>query len=717
MAGQDRGSGDVSPADMLKKLEKQLTCVVCREEYTMPKVLRCFHTFCKECLVKLVSRGRLRQGVKESKANYSITCPICRQVTFLASEDVSSLQSGFHIYHFVEIRDGLVKMTAPPTEGACDPTEDSKSWKESSLMCPEHCDEEVKIYCGDCERIGCIKCLYQVHEGHAHHLISEVFERHKTELEEYLQPILEHRNLLEKALKPVDARIEEISDRQAAVEKDVEFVFSEVVSELEARKATILQQLKLVADKKLQTLDNQKKETVATLNSVSSCADFVEGCLQVARPAEVLHMKVDMIGLIKDLACQLRAPSLLKPKEAAIIKFSYSAEKLIDELKDFGEVYTYDACAEKCIATGDGLKSAVVGEKACAVLQTINVDECLCEKPVQSLECELVSDITDSVVKGFVGRRGQSLHSLYDLSYVPIDKGQHQLHVKVEGEHVRDSPFIVAVSTSVRPSEPVFTIHDLSEPMGVSITAQGRIIASQSKRNCISVFALNGDEVCTIGSEGVKDGQLVDPCGVVANKDGSILVADAGNRRLQRFSAQGVFLQALDRGTAGFSSPAGIAWNSLNATYYVTDLKNHCVYIVSHNLGDVTKFGERGSGRGQLWYPSSVACDEAGLVYVADSGNHRIQVFSVEGVCLRRFGREGAGEGCLKCPSGLAVRDGLVYVSEQDNNRVSVFSAADGKFLYCLGGRGLLQQPRGVAMDASGVLFVCNTGSNCLHLF
>ena len=39
-------------------------------------------------------------------------------------------------------------------------------------------------------------------------------------------------------------------------------------------------------------------------------------------------------------------------------------------------------------------------------------------------------------------------------------------------------------------------------------------------------------------------------------------------------------------------------------------------------------FGERGSGDGQLWLPSDVAIDEAGVVYVSDSYNQRVQIFA-----------------------------------------------------------------------------------------
>ena len=53
-----------------EKVDKQLTCAVCIEQFKEPKVLPCLHTYCKGCLVKLVRK----QG-----ADHVITCPECRQ--------------------------------------------------------------------------------------------------------------------------------------------------------------------------------------------------------------------------------------------------------------------------------------------------------------------------------------------------------------------------------------------------------------------------------------------------------------------------------------------------------------------------------------------------------------------------------------------------------------------------------------------------------------
>lgn len=51
---------------------------------------------------------------------------------------------------------------------------------------------------------------------------------------------------------------------------------------------------------------------------------------------------------------------------------------------------------------------------------------------------------------------------------------------------------------------------------------------------CIKVFKLSdGTLLKTIGSKGSEPGQFNEPEGIAIDKDGNIIVADAGNNRVQ----------------------------------------------------------------------------------------------------------------------------------------------------------------------------------------
>ncbi len=83
---------------------------------------------------------------------------------------------------------------------------------------------------------------------------------------------------------------------------------------------------------------------------------------------------------------------------------------------------------------------------------------------MKSLQCELVSEITRATVRGSLKRRGQSQ---YEISYQPTVKGKHQLHIKVEDQHIRGSPFLVAVKLPVEKlGTPILTIDEVDGPWG-----------------------------------------------------------------------------------------------------------------------------------------------------------------------------------------------------------------------------------------------------------
>ena len=74
-------------------------------------------------------------------------------------------------------------------------------------------------------------------------------------------------------------------------------------------------------------------------------------------------------------------------------------------------------------------------------------------------------------------------------------------------------------------------------------------------------------------------------------------------------------------------------------------------------------------------------------------------------------GEKGSGPGQLRSPTGIAWDKDRVYVADASNKKVSVFSTS-GRFLHDLGTTGPepLQEPRQVAVDREGNLFVLDVG-------
>ena len=387
---------------------------------------------------------------------------------------------------------------------------------------------------------------------------------------------------------------------------------------------------------------------------------------------------------------------------------------MVTACRNYGDLALALLDPSKCYAKGFGLELTVVGEKSTSILHAINSDEKPCEQKIKSLECQLLSEITGTSAGCSVERRGLSQ---YEISYQPTIKGRHQLHIKVEGEHIRGSPFSVTVTAPVEKlGPPILTIGGVKTPWGVAITPKGEVVISEHDGHCVSVFSPRGEKLRSFGTRGSGQGQFQYPAGVAVDGEGNILVVDQVNHRIQKFTLKGQFVTIV--GKVGkqvlqFWYPSGITFNASNGKVYVMDRGNSRCQVLNSDLTFFSTFGMTGTGKEEFTNHWGVACDSTGKVDVANSGNHRIQVFAAEGVFLRMFGRHGQGAGELDFPADVAIdSNDMVYVSELSNQRVSVFTS-EGGFVTSFGG---IQGPIGLAVGTSGVVYVCDFAKNCITL-
>ena len=664
----------------LKRLEEQLNCSICLDTFTDPKLLQCFHVYCQQCLVPL--------GVRDQQGQLSLTCPTCRQITPIPPSGVAGLQSAFHINHLLEIQDSVKKLKNPPTNldtGVENPP------KNAAQFCFEHVKKELEIYCETCGEMICYKCVIKggKHHSHDYEELDQAFEKYKEEITSSIEPMEKQVAFIKKALALIEQRCGEISDQREAIENNVHITFRQLREVLTVRETELIGQLHQMTQGKLKGLAALSNQIETTLAQLNSCLHFMGESIKLGNKSDVLMMKPNTVHQMKELTTPF-LPDTLKPKTEADIVFSALAD-LTAVCKNYGQIFTSGSPdPSKCHVTGKGLEVAVVGVKFTAILHAASYEGKPCEEPIKSLECKLVSEITDTRTNCCIERRGQSQ---YEISYQPTIKGRHQLHIKVEGQHIRESPSIVAVKSPVEKlGTPILTLGGVWTPMGVAITTKrGEVVVTERDGHCVTVFSSSGEKLRSFGTRGSGQGQFDQPSGVTVDGEGNILVADTHNYCIQKFTAEGQFLTAVGKAGSGpllFNCPTDIAFNTINNKVYVVDFGNHLIQVLNSDLTFSSTFGKRGNGKGQFSYPWSIACGSTGKVYVADTGNHRIQVFTAEGKFIRMFGRRGQGRGELARPHYVAVDTrGMVYVSEEDNHRVSVFTT-EGQFVTSFGREG-----------------------------
>ena len=192
------------------------------------------------------------------------------------------------------------------------------------------------------------------------------------------------------------------------------------------------------------------------------------------------------------------------------------------------------------------------------------------------------------------------------------------------------------------------------------------------------------------GTFGTGDGQFNRPVDVTYAPDGTVYVCDALNHRVQRFTAQGIFLGkfgSFGSGPGQFKTPFQIAFDSQGLAY-VADQNNQRIQKFTAGGAYLGEWGSAGSEEGQFQGPWGIVVDGANNVYVTEEVNHRVQKFTNTGTFLTSWGGFGAANGQFNMPRGIGVGlDGTIYVSEAQGNRVQRFTP-NGAFVMKWGTTG-----------------------------
>jgi DNA-binding beta-propeller fold protein YncE len=162
---------------------------------------------------------------------------------------------------------------------------------------------------------------------------------------------------------------------------------------------------------------------------------------------------------------------------------------------------------------------------------------------------------------------------------------------------------------------------ELVRPVRMDVDREGRMYVSDELCHCVWIFAATGDLAAQLGGLGDAPSRFRRPAGVAVGPDGSVHVADAGNRRVQVFDSIGNW-------RAAWSGPAD----------------------------------------DPLVEPSGIDVSPEGNVYVADAAAARVRVFTAAGVPLFSF---GAG---FRAPVDVEVGpDGRVWVVDEVRGTVEGF--------------------------------------------
>ncbi len=150
-----------------------------------------------------------------------------------------------------------------------------------------------------------------------------------------------------------------------------------------------------------------------------------------------------------------------------------------------------------------------------------------------------------------------------------------------------------------------------------------------------------------------------------------IYVVERNNDRIEQRGIQANVGNVLETfGTTGkgdgqFDNPSGIAWDPVYDFLWVSDTINMRLQKISDQTGNMSLFLEIVGEPTGLVNPLDIAIDKYGNMYIVGNGHYSVKKFDKFGNFLMKIGGYGDGNGLFRDPRGVAVdNDGYIYISD-----------------------------------------------------
>jgi len=314
------------------------TCPICLEVFNNPKSLPCLHAFCLKCL----------EGYFKDKClGDEVPCPMCRKEFQIPADGLAGLQHHFFVQRLIDARNASSKST---DEEACEVCLEmnegsSKEIKKATICCidcrqklcercsrphrkwaggahqlkplgaeleqeliqlrgsycDKHKDEQVKLYCYECDENICVLCFAVKHRQHETAEIQEVAKTLARRIDSHNQLLLSKVHNIRKMSKEKEKKRNEFLKQANKVESEIKVTEKQLHEIVHNQAVEQLDEVEMIKAEDAKNAEAVEESYQLALVAMESFHTYSRELLDKGRPSDVTRAASELLKRATEL--------------------------------------------------------------------------------------------------------------------------------------------------------------------------------------------------------------------------------------------------------------------------------------------------------------------------------------------------------------------------------------------------------------------------------
>eukprot|EP00058_Branchiostoma_floridae_P002395 XP_002587883.1 hypothetical protein BRAFLDRAFT_87270 [Branchiostoma floridae] len=618
-----------APSSLGEQIREELSCSICLELFTRPKVLPCQHTFCQDCLQDHASR------------KVPFQCPNCRQQVRLPRQGVAGLPDNIMAANMCERLQNQATLSG-----------ETRKQPQSGNRCSFHPSEKLKLYCKPCQVPLCVDCVEEGHDGHPNISLAKATQERRSSAQVLIS---EGRSILESYssfIRGLREKEKTLIEQKQQTDNSIIQTYNQIVQKLTEKKDHLLSESQQNYNKNLVKIQTERDRVLADVNELSAACDRAEQELQQGW-VEILSQQTaltEVVGKYRGKAAPTPVqtqPAVFQPTDNPVPALGHMMVQSLPSAPNLAAPAPIPAAPAPApipaapAARGTGHHHGNQRQGEPQPQRVTFGGEGSGEGQFKLPLGVTVSDEGEILVADFGNQRIQvfTLQGTFVHQFPTVMSGGEKMKphdVAMDGE---GNLWVVGGD--------LWWMETDSADFAVQYNKQGRVlgnfdlqksawdrgVAVDTRRNHILITQTTGDW---------------------PNKHGEVLV----------FRPDGTLVGTVGQ-QQGMKCPQCITVDE-EGNILVSDFGNHCVYVYKEDGQFLFQFGGLGS-EGQLKGPRGICTDRAGNIIVADMENGRVEMFDKTGKFLKHIATG------ISSPCAVTMAPQGQLVVTDMNNTISVF--------------------------------------------